>query len=254
MNYQETPITLYSKSEISSLELNYYIQHFCEAYAKIFLIEEISTAYLENPYTEFIIENTSPQINPCRNQSRKNALLEDIGDNADLYDGIAAMRTPQIGSMKKIVKPSIQGTFFEPFLTEQFFYYFMKLNRPVVYCDGHNNLLYSYFGSDSLKLKYLKHYSSPKIVFEGIQAILSFLINQSREDKAHELEGILRTQDYLINNLEITQGIAKTVSLIVDPKIDNAIKGYIINQLVYTIEQQAILHNKMGITRIDTTG
>lgn len=274
--------------DTSTLEINYYVKRICEAYAKIYILEEVCRIYLETPRWKFMIEPTSPSVNPAAVSQKKRkekevrtstplkipsrglkAAKEALGKAAIKPDRFAAKSIGPLGKEDMIQvdigvntlavdksdsrlydlhKESDSALFFEQF---------RKVQRPVVHFVQQYEppiLLFDHFGRDALQLKALSFNSPFETAFNGIVGLIELLLKQNMQREAHELEQKLRTLDLGLKTLELAEKIAHIYKVIEDPATSYPVKQFLLSTLNGVLDQQAKLNSSMGISRIDFEG
>lgn len=274
--------------DTSTLEINYYVKRICEAYAKIYILEEVCRIYLETPRWKFMIEPTSPSVNPAAVSQKKrkekkvhtsaplkippcgfNAAKEAPGKAAiklNRFDaksidplskeemvqvdiGVSTLAVDRSGSRHyDLHKEADSALFFE---------HFRKVQRPVVHFVQQYEppvLLFDHFGRDALQLKELSFNSPFETAFNGIVGLIELLLKQNMQREAHELEQKLKTLDIGLKTLELAEKIAHIYKVIEDPSTSYPMKQFLLSTLNGVLDQQAKLNSSMGITRIDFEG
>lgn len=276
--------------DTSTLEINYYVKRICEAYAKVYILEEVCRIHRESPMWKFMIEPNSPSVNPsaiAQKKSRDKSSYASapirmpsrgIKTAARALPGKAALR-PGYADIAKRARTDIAADLYpvdigrikppagdlkthqfdlqDGFESEHFFEHFRKLQRPVVYFVPKLEppvLLFDHFGKDALRLKALRFNSPFETAFNGIVGLIELLLNQDMQREAHELEKKLKTTDLNLKTLELAEKIVNIYRLMEDPATPYPMKQFLIQTLVGIIDQQAKLNGNMGIARVDFEG
>ena len=177
---QKVKLKVKSKDELSTFEVNHYINQFIKAYVKIYLIEQMSMAYIREPYTQFVMEAHSISDDPNFNLLKKSEIYRLLQKNCEsktiVLDELEGLRLFQNKNLPRCTFG--ETSTFEPleyfgkndrYGIQNFFHYFDILDMPLIYKssgnDNRTELMYSYWGEEAIKLTRLSHNCPPEICF-----------------------------------------------------------------------------------------